>query len=266
MTHYQTLGIDKDATQDEIKKAYRRLASKHHPDKGGDPEQFRAVQEAYEVLGDPEARGQYDNPAPHSIFDFVNVNTSEFGSIFSEERFNRERGRGTFRNPDATVGILITAAQAYSGADLTVDTGFSKENIRVAPGVRDGTRIRISQKGYHRFKDVPPGDLVIRITIEYPDNVMRDNDDIHQIVDVDAFDAMLGGEIIVTHFAGKQLKVKIPQGSQQGTKLRLGSWGMPNPNAKTTGNLFLILNIRIPNITMQVHIDLLNKIKSEVKA
>lgn len=269
MDHYSTLGISKDATPEEIKKAYRRLASKHHPDKGGDADEFRKIQEAYEILIDPITKGSYDNP--HRDDNFSEFFSSAFRNEFSftDGMFTREsynRGRQQQRNPDAVVNLTISMLQAYNGTDLTIDTGFSKENIHITPGTRDGARLRVSQKGYHRFKDVPPGDLVVRVKIEYPEGIERDDDDIYQLVDIGAIDAMVGSEIVVKHFSGKQLKVKIPAGSQSGSKLRLSNWGMPNPvNSNHRGNLFLMLNIKIPVITNPEHIDLLNKINNEVK-
>lgn len=262
MDHYKVLGVDNDATQEDIKKAYRRLASKHHPDKGGDAEEFRNVQQAYEILSDPDTRSQYDNP--NSFNDFVEMFThSKRNSGFQD--FNTAFNSKHFRNPDATVNIRITLIQAYEGADLVVDTGFSKENIRIAPGTRNGTRLRVTGKGYNRYKDAAPGDLVIRILIEQPIDIDIDNNDVIQTIKIGAFDAMLGSEISVTHFSGKQLKVKIPAGSQIGNKLRLTGWGMPDPvNPLHKGNLYLILDIVIPNITDPEHITLLNKVKSEV--
>ena len=119
MDHYETLGVQRDATAKEIKTAFRKLAMKHHPDKGGDQDQFKRIQGAYEVLSDPDKRAQYDNPNPFNQFEgFGGSNPFEtiFGDIFGTRRQPE-------RNPDGVVDITITLLQAYTGTNMIVNTG-----------------------------------------------------------------------------------------------------------------------------------------------
>lgn len=261
MDYYNTLGVSKGATKDEIKKAYRKLASQHHPDKGGDASRFQAIQEAYETLSDENKRSQYDNPHHefqfNSHFDFGNF-TNGFSDFFSQ------RGHGRVpRNPDAMVDLNVELIDAYNGRDTMIDVGFAREIIQIPAGVRDGTRIRIHGKGHHRYKEAPPGDLIVRINIKYPQDVSRDGDDIYQRVTVSSLQAIVGDEVTFEHFSGKTLKIKIPKGSQPGSKLRLTGYGMKNPQTHRNGNLFAILNMYTPNITNEEHINILKDINRE---
>lgn len=264
MDYYSTLGVNKNASQKDIKSAYRKLASKHHPDRGGNEAEFKRIQEAYDVLGDEGKRAQYDNPRPHFNF---NQGHGPFGPDFGhgfEDLFGFSRQR-QYRNPDAVVDITVNIRDAYNGNSVMVDVGFAREIVDIPAGVRDGTKIRLHGKGHSRYKDVPPGDLVIRVSVGYPMGISRQNDDIYQRVHINAIDAMVGSEVNFDHFTGKTLKLKIPRGSQPGSKLRLSNYGMPNPQTGKPGNLFVVLEISIPNITDEKHLELLNTIRNEAK-
>lgn len=242
MNYYSVLGLQPGADNTEVKRAYKKLASKHHPDKGGDPEQFKRIQEAYDKINS----GQGNQP--------------EWQPFNQWEDFGQQRQQSQ-RNPDDTVDVRISLSTAYSGTDMLVNSRFAKELIVISPGVRDGTKLRIPGKGFTRFKHVPPGDLVVRIHIDYPAGVSRDQDTVYQRITVDAITAMVGGSINVTHFTGKTIKIKIPAGTQHGSKLRVPQWGMPNPLTKVCGDLLLVSSIHVPKITDHEVVELLNKLK-----
>lgn len=252
--YYNILGVDRSADTQQIKQAYRRLASQHHPDKGGDKAQFQLIQEAYAVLGDQQKRQHYDNPQPDlsGVFGFG----GPWGDMFTNG--------GARRNPDAVITTRIPLEKAYTGTDVVIETPFAKEILNVHAGVRDGTRFRVSGKGHSRFKDVPPGDLLVQIHVQYPSDMSRDLDDIYQRVNIDALDAITGTVLEFAHFAGKHMQVKIPAGAQSGNKLRLTGWGMPNPQTGRKGDLYMVLNIVVPHITDAEILENLNKIKQEV--
>lgn len=261
MNYYDILGVDKNADQQQIKQAYRRLASKHHPDRGGDEAEFKRIQEAYDVLGDTEKRAQYDNPQPN-FGGFHQGQGHPFEDIFGSFFHQRPQQRA---NPDATVDVRIDISTAYNGGEVALNLNNSREILRIKPGTRNGTKYRIQGKGHHRFADLPPGDLIVRVFIVTPHDMTVQNDDVFQRITVGALDAMTGTELTVQHFSGKDIKVKIPKGSQHGSKLRLSGWGMPHPqNFNQKGNLYLIVDIKIPIIHNDEHLELLNKIKDEV--
>jgi DnaJ-class molecular chaperone len=250
--YYSILGVARTASQDEIKRAYRKLASQHHPDKGGDTQRFQQIQEAYAVLGDEQKRQQYDDPQPEFGFG----GGGPWGDIFG--------GRRVQRNPDAVMEAHIPLAQAYTGTEVLIQTHFAKEVVQIPPGIRDGTRIRISGKGYRRYRDLPPGDLVVIVVTDPPPGCQRHGDDVYQQLTVDALGAITGCEIDFQHFAGKHVKVKIPAGSQQGHKLRMTGWGMPAFKGSSHGNLYIVLNISIPTVTDNALIQQLNEIRKKV--
>lgn len=273
MDYYQTLGVQRNADATEIKKAYRKLAGKHHPDKGGDEAEFKKIQEAYEGLSDPQKRQMYDQFGtvdPQQTGGMGGQQFDPFGQgspfqdIFSQFGFNRG-GPGSqrqFRNPDANVNLKVPINKAFSGTDVNIDVGFANEIITLPPGIRHGTKIRISGKGHQRAREFPPGDLVVTILVEMPDNMALDGDTVLHRIPVDTITAMIGGEINYTHFMGNTFKVKIPAGSQNGSRLRLSGWGWPRKNFSTNGNLMLIIDLYTPNITSPEHVEMLNKIKN----
>ena len=265
MDYYQILGVDKNADAKTIKKSYKRLAMKHHPDKGGEEEKFKEIQKAYEILSDPQKKQQYDNPNPFE--NFQNSNPFDqgsplgdiFGDIFGQQRRQRQG------NLESVGDVTITLAQAYTGTDLSISIDGKSELITIAAGTRQGTRIRIPEGGRQPDPRWPPGDLTIRIHIDVPSEMGVNNNDLYQHIIVNAIEAMTGVEKTINHISGKKLSVKVPPATQQGSRLRLSNQGMPYPGAPNMfGNLFIIVNINVPHIKDPKHIDLLNSINKEI--
>lgn len=271
MDYYQVLGVEKTASQDDIKRSYRRLASKHHPDRGGDAEEFKRVQEAYDTLGDPERRAAYDNPQPQGFsfrtnFGEGNPFADIFGDMFGG--FSQGFRQPQTKNNDAMVDIAIDLVQAYHGADIEINTNLGRERIHIQPGARVGSKYRIHGRGPRQYTELPPGDLIVRIRhIQMPEGMGRENDDLYIQIGVNVLDMMVGGEIEIAHPSGKNIRVKIPAGTQPQSKLRLSNLGFPNPaNALHLGHLYVIVMPSVPVITNQEHIDLLVKIRNEIKS
>lgn len=262
MDYYQVLGVNKNSSPEELKQAYRKLAMKHHPDRGGDEAEFKKINEAYDVLSNAEKRSVYDTPHqqgawrqnfdPGEPFDFEEVMRQ------AREMFNEKHQR--HRNPDALTDINISLSQVFTGTDILVDVGYTREVIYINPGVRNGTKLRIKGKGPSRYKDSPPGDLIVRINIEIPDNMAIDGKDLFAKIDVNALEAIVGGSVNFDHPTGKELKITIPKGTQNGARLRLKGFGVPDPNTRTAGDFFVIVNIFVPNVTNPKHLEELNKI------
>ena len=264
MDHYETLGVTRTASTQDIKKAYRKLASKHHPDKGGDANQFKKVSEAYEILSDPEKKqffDQYGSDSPQGQgFDPFGGN-SPFADIFGQH-FREQPQR---RNPDAMVDLTLDMETAYHGKDVVVDVGYAREVISIVPGTRSGAKVRIAGKGHSRFRDMPAGDLIVRMNVRPNPGTGIDGNDILQVVRINSIEAMTGTEVEIDHVSGKKLKIKIPESSQEGARLRLSNWGMPRPGGGSIyGNLYAIIEIYTPRITDSGHLDMLNKIKREL--
>lgn len=264
MDYYQILGINNSASQEEIKRAYRKLAMKHHPDKGGNEAEFKKINEAYAVLSDANKKSQYDNP--YRMDDGVRFtwrsNSPNPGESFDfddilRQAFHRPQQN---RNPDAITDVVINLEQLFTGTDIVVDVGYTREVVYVHPGVRNGTKLRIKGKGPSRYKDAPAGDLIVRVNVELPDNMAIDGNNLFARVEINALEAIVGSSFNFSHPTKKELKVVIPKGTQNGSRLRLKGLGLPDTNTRTAGDFFVIVSIFIPNVTDPEHIKELNKI------
>lgn len=267
MDHYQILGVAKEATDTEIKKAYRKLASKHHPDKGGDAEKFKEIQKAYETLSDPNKRAQYDNPNPFEQFGSDPFGQgSPFADIFGDIFGGRGRRAAPSRNPDTMTELFIDMQTAYYGRNVMFDLGYLRDSIDIPPGIRDGSRIRLAGKGQSKYPGLPAGDLIIRIRINVPDNMAIEQNDIYQRVNISSLQAITGADVVVDNAVGKPLSVKVPAGTQPGARLKLSNQGMPVPNSSHMfGNMIIIVEIYTPRVTDETHLEWLNKINGEQK-
>lgn len=265
MDYYETLGVNHTTTPEEIKKAYRKLASQHHPDKGGDTKKFQDIQKAYETLSDPDKKYEYDNPM-QSQFGGGNPfsGNSPFGDIFGDI-FGQQQRRQRQGNPESVGDIQISLQQAYEGTELNIGIDNENRTISIAPGTREGTRIRLHQQGRQPYQQFPPGDLIIRVHVQVPPDMAVQDNDLFQHIMINAIEAMTGTTTTLKHISGKTLSVKVPPGTQQGSRLRLSNQGMPYPGAPNVfGSLYVIINIDVPHIKDPRHIELLNTINKEI--
>lgn len=262
MDHYETLGVSRNASPDEIKKAFRKLAMKHHPDKGGDEQAFKQINEAYDTLSDPQKKAQYDNPDPWANakrysgqnFDFTDV----FGDIFGQFRQARP-----MQNPDGRMDITVSLEDAFTGKDLIIQTPQGTTTFKVPKGVRDGDTFHFRAMGPQRFKEIAPGDLAVRVRVVMPPEYGRDGDNLFVRASVDAINAMLGTEIKITHLNGKTYQVKIPKGVQEGQRIRMAGLGMDNPRTSRVGDLYVLVAITVPTIHDEEIIKVLNTIRDK---
>ncbi len=194
MDYYKLLGIDKNASADEIKKAYRKLALKHHPDKGGDEAEFKKINEAYQVLSDPQKRAQYDRFGQSGFsgsggqggFSGYQSGGYDFGGEGFEFNFGNMGGLGDifgdfFSNAFATVQaeVEISPAQAVLGDEFDLQVGDEKITLQIHPGTQDGTQYRIKEKG-RATRNGQKGDLIIIIRIRFPERLTKEQKDLWQ--------------------------------------------------------------------------------------
>jgi DnaJ-class molecular chaperone len=265
MDYYEVLGVSKNANDTDIKKAYRRLASQHHPDKGGDAAEFQKIQEAYEVLSNPQSRTQYDMRGRFQGNSHMGFSPggNPFDIFTDSFAFNRPAPR---RNPNAAGDVSITLEQAFTGTEIVFEVGGSNEVIHLLPGIRDNTRLRVPGKGPRRFKDAPPGDLIVRVHVQCPADTQRINNDLYKTVKVNALDAIAGGDVAIDLIDRKRVSLKIPAGTNSGSKFKLAGKGMPEyNNPMQRGDLYVVVDIDIPKLTNPKHIELVNTIKEEVR-
>lgn len=256
MDYYQILGVNQNASTDEIKKAYRNLAMKHHPDRGGDEAQFKQVQEAYAVLGDEQKRAEYNNPQPQGFhfhfggtgFDHAFGHGFPFGDIFG---FNRQ----PTANQNIQLKTVITLEDAFYGKELiaNIQLPSGKEqtlNIKIPPGIHEGTTLRLSGMGDDSIAQFPKGDVLLTVHIQDHPKFKRQGDDLLIEHEISCIEAMCGGSISVQSFEGSILETQLPDNIQYGSIIGLPGHGMPNFNdASRRGRLLLKIKIIIPAIS-----------------
>ena len=255
MDYYNTLGINKDASPDEIKRAYRSLASKHHPDKGGDTATFQKIQEAYATLSDPEKKAKYDNPVsegfqqyggmPPGFEQFFHHFGPGFGDIFG-------RGRPQ-RNRNINLQADITLEEAFAGKEIIANYRLSSNQertfeVKIPAGVQDGVTLRISGAGDDSIRGVPAGDAMLSIRILPHARFQRNGDDLVEQITISAWDAILGKDLNIKTISNEDLVIRIKEGTQPDSILRIQNYGMPNMNnPRYRGNHMIAIKIQIPN-------------------
>jgi curved DNA-binding protein len=272
--YYQTLGVGRQASTDEIRKAYRKLAMQYHPDRNpGDKaaeERFKEINEAYQVLSDSDKRSRYDQLGSNyadwqqrggtpNDFDWsqwfgdqrgggggTRVDFGDSGDLFSEffrSIFGGEPTRAGGRARQAPAyeqPVEISLKEAYEGTTRQLATESRRVKVRIPPGVRTGSKVRVAGAG-------PQGlDLYLVVEVGDQEPFERQNNDLHTTATVDIFTATLGGEAEVQTMTGK-VKLSIPPGTQPEQVFRIAGRGMPqlkNPSIK--GDLFVRLKVQIP--------------------
>jgi curved DNA-binding protein len=250
MNYYEILGVPKTAGQDEIKKAYRRLASQHHPDKGGDTATFQDIQTAYDTLSDAQKRAEYDNPRPS----FQGGWPGGFEEIFSHfgGDLNSFFGQRVQRNQNINLQTEITLEEAFQGKDVVASYRLASGQertfeARIPPGVHDGMSLRIAGAGGQGIPNVPPGDAILTIRVTSHNRFQRNGNDLIEQVEITAWDAMLGKDLDVQVIGGNILKVQIKPGTQPESMYRLPGYGMPDVHRPAVrGNHMILIKVRIP--------------------
>lgn len=253
--YYDVLGIAKTATADEIKRAYRRMASQHHPDKGGDTNKFQEIEQAYRVLSDQEQRAQYDNPRPQfqgfsnggAPFDFESI-FDIFGARFGQQQQQRTR--------QARMSLWISLYDVATGGLRTIsvgtNTGTQAIEIELPMGLEDGSTVQ--------YTGLAPGggDLIISFRIKPDTRWQRQGSTLITERTVSVWDLIIGGETQVEDILGKQLTLTIPPNCQPGTMLRLAKKGLPNRSG-VFGDMLVRLQARIPELIDSELIDLIKE-------
>jgi len=250
--HYATLGVAKTASADEIKRAYRRLASQHHPDKGGDVKKFQEIEQAYRILSDPQQREQYDNPqSQFGGFQF-NHGGFDFDSIFDifGARFHNSQAQRPVQQARMTLWITLRDVAQGGRRTISVGThaGTTAVDIEIPLGIEDGQGVK--------YPGIGPGgiDVVIIFRIHPSPQWERNGFDLHTTHTVPVWDLILGGETLVKNILGKELSLSIAPGTQPNTVLRLRGQGLP-ARGQTAGDLLVHIQTRIPDNIPQPIID-----------
>jgi curved DNA-binding protein len=275
--YYQILGVERGASADDVRKAYRKLAMQHHPDRNpGDKQaedRFKEINEAYQVLNDPEKRARYDRlgsaysnwqqgGSQQGDFDWsqwfggqpggTRVEYGDINDMLGQDAFSdffrtifggrggtrtatRSRRVASYQQP-----ISISLAEAYAGTTRAFQSENRQVTVRIPAGVRTGSRVRAAGVA-------PDGqDLFLMVEVSEDPRFERQGDDLRTTADVDIFSATLGGEAQVQTLDG-EVTLKIPAGTQPEQVFRLAGRGMPRlKSPKTRGDLFVRVKVRVP--------------------
>lgn len=276
--YYEILGLTKSATESDVKKAYRKLARKHHPDLNPNDKtaetKFKEVNEANEVLSHPENRKKYDKygedwkhaeayekagqqqysqrQSQQNTNDYSNQDYSDFfESMFGGARASRQGGRQVkFRGQDFHAQLQLDLKDVYTTHKRTLTVNGKNIRLTIPAGVKNGQVIKIKGYGGEGINGGPKGDLHIEFTILNHTNFKLDQDDLYTSVDLDIYKAVLGGEITIDTFDGK-VKLKVKPETQNGTKAKLKGKGFPVYKKEGHfGNLYITYQIKTPaNLT-----------------
>lgn len=261
--YYKTLGVSASSGEEEIKKAYRVLAKKWHPDKNLDNEEaeekFKEISEAYDVLSDVLKRKKFDDFVKASKqsrsysytkrTDFTQTEYEpEFSDFFKQffKNRNKRKKRPYFKGDDIRGKITIDLKEAYFGSVRIINTAEGKIRIKIKPGIKSDMIIKIPGKGKKSLYGGENGDLFIRIIVKNTHEYTRKGDDIFKKVEIDIYTVILGGEISIKTLAGN-VKISIPEHYNYKRKLRLRGYGMPDyKKPGKYGDLYLDLKYKIP--------------------
>jgi curved DNA-binding protein len=271
--YYKVLGVERGASDDEIKKAYRKLARKYHPDvskEASAKEKFQEVSEAYETLRDKEKRAAYDSlgsgfrqgqdfrPPPDWFERFggggrgEDLHGVDLGELFESMglfgRAGRRTGgfgrRAAFPGEDYEVPVRLTLEEAFRGTERTVQLDGKAFTARIPRGAIDGLRLRLRGKGGPGTNGGPAGDLYLQIGLEPHALYRASGHDLEIDVPLAPWEAALGAAVEIPTLEGR-VTMKIPAGSPAGQKLRLGGKGLPKPGGGA-GDLYAVLSIAVP--------------------
>jgi curved DNA-binding protein len=277
--YYEVLGVDRTATSDEIKRAYRKLARTHHPDINKDPSaeaRFKEIGLANEVLSDPGLRARYD--AFGADFRHVpddvdpeewanaqrmrdragqappgrqqNVDSEEFQDFFADllrERRQSDRGWGPMPGADQRAAITLNLNDAFHGGRRSITmagpSGERTIQVKIPAGVTDGQTIRLPGQGARGTEGAPPGDLYLQVTIEPEAGFRLSGRDIETDLPLSPWEAVLGATVPIVG-PGGTTKVKVSPGTSTGKRLRIRGQGLPGP--ATAGDLYARVQIVVP--------------------
>lgn len=276
MDYYETLGLKRGASEAEIKKAYRSMAMRHHPDRGGDEKKFKDISAAYEILSDPEKKQMYDmgvDPRGQNSGGFYQQGPFEFhfGSNNFQDAFNNFGfgfgQRPMRRNKSININVDLTLEDVLHGRTINAEIavpGTRKKiiNIDIPPGIEHGQQIRYDRMGDDSISGLPPGDLLVNIRILPNHRFQRDGDSLIIERSISVWDALLGCDIPIETIDGKNLSIVIPAGVQPDTIMSCRGEGLPNMRTRQRGNLLIRIKIELPKNLSTAQKNIIEQLKS----
>ena len=278
--YYKILGVSENASDSDIKKAFRKLAVKYHPDRGGDENKFKEANEAYDTLKDSKKKQEYDTMRKFGAnfggqgqgFNFQGNFNDFFGGDFFEEFMtgfdgNRQPFRRQYRrkmkNKDVSIRLSMSIKEVMQSVDRTLSINLPSArqeiiNLKIGAGAQNGTIFKYPGLGDDSIKNIPRGDLLVRLTVLDSDGFTRRNNDLYTDKHISVFDAMRGCDIEIRDLENNTVRIRVPAGTQPNSVLRVKDKGMPvHESISIRGNMYVKIHIKIPKLTAEQ----LNKIK-----
>ena len=274
--YYDILGVNEDASNEQIKKAFKEIAKKEHPDRGGNEARFKEANEAYDTLKNSQKRHDYDtmrkfggtrDGGEHPFFnedifgDFFSGFGDTGGFRFNFSRNGNERVFRNQRNPrgnrNVQVRMAVSIKEAMMNNEKTINYKLPSgreefATVKIPAGVQHGVTFKFSGMGDDSIKNMPRGDLMVVMSVLDSDGYTRKGNDLHTDKTIDCFQAVRGTELNLKTLDDNIIKVKVPAGTQPGTILSVKGRGMPvHKTLNIRGNLYVKIHILIPQLSAQ---------------
>jgi curved DNA-binding protein len=289
MSYYDTLGVGKSASPEEIKSAYRKLAMKHQPDRGGDQKKFQSITEAYETLSDPDKKAFYDhgggqrgNPFGGGFHEFhsghpfqggdpFGMGGHPFEDVFTHFGFGFQGSRPRPKNSDLQIKVKISLKDSYMGKTMTINyplpSGRTQTaEITIPAGIINGQTMKMGGMGDDALTELPRGDLIINIDVDRDRDFYRDEMHLVTKLKIDIFDAMLGCKKTVKNIDDSEVEITINAGAQNGQKYACKGLGFPSIKFNNIkGDLIVQVIVDTPVVTDPELVSLVNDLANRIK-
>jgi len=253
MDHYSVLGVNRTASDKEIKQAYRKLAMEHHPDRtGGDDTKFKQINEAYDVLKDPQKKAAYDNPQAQFNSNAFSDNFGNFNDIFSNMFGGGFQQRHGPRNKDISIPVKLSLEEVFSGKNLRLryktTRGIEEAEVTIPPYIQNGQTVQFRGLGDNAVSDFPRGNLNVLVNYIRHHYWNIDGPHLKAKETIPLISLLKGTHIFVKSLEGSDIKVNIPRGTKPGTTLSITGHGLPLNN-RQRGNAYIKIDTVMPKLT-----------------
>jgi len=280
MDYYELLGVPRNASDKDLKSAFKKKAMQFHPDKGGDPEKFKQVNEAYQVLSDNQKRQMYDqygtaDPQRVNQTNNYHFDAGNMGDIFSQMfgdganfGFNFNQQRRPTKNKDIRIHYTLDFKEVFTGTGATLSYKLPNGrteiiDVKIPAGMQDNDNVKFTGYGDDSIVGLPRGDLIVTLRIKMPNNWRRDRQNLWTKLNVGLLDLLTGTSIEVNTPEGKRISLNIPAGTKPNTTFSIPGHGAPVVRSNNRGTLFVEVGITMPKLNDD-QMRIINKIRRDI--